>query len=71
MRLACSQLGWMPLGPIASDASVMTMSEITRQYQVALEHRRRFEQFSDDWFQADEHVRELEILMFNAWMTHE
>ena len=45
--------------------------ELTRQYQIALEHRRRYQQVSDDSMRAHEDVRGLEILMFNAWMTHE
>jgi hypothetical protein len=42
--------------------------ELTRQYQIALEYRRAFDQFSDAWFRADEDVRQIEILLFDAWM---
>jgi hypothetical protein len=42
--------------------------ELTRQYQIALEHRRRYEQFSDEWFRADEDVIRLDQLLFDAWM---
>jgi hypothetical protein len=44
------------------------MSELTRQYQIALEHRRRYEPFSDEWFRADEDVLRLEAQMFDVWM---
>ena len=53
----------------------MTLAEATRQYQAALEHRRRARDqaaetvsLSDELAELDDDVRRAEAVMYDAWI---